>query len=125
MTKEAALQKFYASFDVPAYEESSVPTGDGAPDLPYLTYSVATGSLGDEIALQADLWYRSSSWVEVNAKAGEISEAVSMGGVILPCDGGAVWLKRGSPFTESVEETKDDTIKRKHINITAEFFTAD
>lgn len=125
MTKAAALQKFYESFGLPVYEENSVPTGKDAPSYPYITYNVATDSLGNDISLSASLWYRDSSWVSANAKSEEISAAIGQGGKILPCQGGAIWIKRGSPFSQSMGDPEDDLIKRKYINITAEFFTAD
>ena len=42
-----------------------------------------------------------------------------------PCDGGAVWLKRAEPFAQSMGDSNDDMIKRKIINISAEYLTAD
>lgn len=125
MTKEAALHAFYSSFGLKAYEENAVPTGDDAPDFPYLTYSVSSDSIGTDVALTASLWYRGTSWVQANAKAEEISRRIGRGGKILPCDGGAIWLRRGTPFAQSMGDESDDQIKRKYINITAEFLTAD
>lgn len=125
MTKEAALHAFYSSFGLKAYEENAVPTGDDAPDFPYLTYSVSSDSIGTDVALTASLWYRGTSWVQANAKAEEISRRIGRGGKILSCDGGAIWLRRGTPFAQSMGDESDDQIKRKYINITAEFLTAD
>ncbi len=125
MTKEAALQAFFYSFGLPAYEENAVPTGHHAPAFPYLTYSVATDSLGTDVPISCSLWYRDTSWKAANAKAREISEYIGMGGGFLPCDGGSVWIRRGSPFAQSMGDESDELIKRKYINITAEFFTAD
>lgn len=125
MTKEAALHAFYSSFGLKAYEENAVPTGDDAPDFPYLTYSVSSDSIGADVALTASLWYRGTSWVQANAKAEEISRRIGRGGKILSCDGGAIWLRRGTPFAQSMGDESDDQIKRKYINITAEFLTAD
>lgn len=125
MTKTAALHAFYSSFGLEAYEENAVPTGDDAPDLPYLTYNVSTDSIGTDVALTVSLWYRGTSWVQANAKAEEISRAIGMGGTVLPCDGGTIWIRRGTPFAQSMGDDSDDMIKRKYINITAEFLTAD
>lgn len=122
MTKAAAIHSFWSSFGLPAYEENAVPQDV---EFPYLTYTVVTDSFGVQTALTANLWYRSSSWTAINAKTEEISTAISRGGIILPCDGGAVWLQRGSPFAQSLGGEADELIKRKYINITAEFFTAD
>lgn len=125
MTKAAALHRFYSSFGLTAYEENSVPTGDDSPDFPYLTYSVATNALGAEISLTISLWYRSTSWIDVNSKTEDISKSIGHGGKMLSCDGGYIWLKRGSPFAQNMSDQSDELIKRKFINITAEYLTAD
>ena len=128
MTKEAALYKFFSSFGIPAYEENTVPTDKDEPELPkfpYLTYSVVTGSLGEECALTVNLWYRSSSWTAINAKAEEIGYTIGRGGKVVRCDGGAIWIKRGIPFAQSMGDPEDNLIKRKYMNITAEYLTAD
>lgn len=122
MTKAAAIYKFWSSFDLTAYEENSVPTG--AP-FPYLTYQLITDSFGNSIPLTASLWYRSESWLEANAKAEEIAQSIGRSGKVIVCDGGAIWLKRGTPFAQSMGDSSDNLIKRKYLNITAEFFTAD
>lgn len=121
MTKAAAIYQFWSSFGLTAYEENTVPT-DAA--FPYVTYQLVTDSFGREISLTASLWYRSESWTAINAKTEEISQTISRGGKIVSCDGGAMWLKRGQPFAQSMGDESDDLIKRKYLNITAEFMTA-
>ena len=125
MTKEAALYHFWSSFGWAAYEANSVPTGGNAPKFPYITYTVATDSIERTVALTADLWYRGTSWAVVNDLAKRISEAISGGGKIISCDGGCIWLNRESPFAQNMSDPNDDLIKRKHINISVEFMTAD
>ena len=122
MTKAAAIYQFWSSFGLTAYEENTVPT-DAA--LPYITYQLVTDSFDCEIPLSASLWYRSESWTAINAKTEEISQKISRGGKIISCDGGAIWLKRGQPFSQNMGDESDDLIKRKYLNITAEFMTAD
>ena len=122
MTKAAAMYQFWSSFGLTAYEENTVPT-DAA--FPYITYQLVTDSFDREIPLSASLWYRSESWTGINAKAEEISQKISRGGKIISCDGGAIWLKRGQPFAQNMGDESDDIIKRKYLNITAEFMTAD
>jgi hypothetical protein len=120
MTKEAALYDFYSGFGVPAYEENSVP--DGA-TFPYLTYQVATDDFyGGNVSLTASLWYRSTSWSAINAKTREIAKNLD---VILPCDDGAIWLTSGTPFAQNMADDSDKEIKRKLINITAQYITTD
>ena len=121
MTKAAAIYQFWSGFGMMAYEENSVPD-DAA--FPYITYQLVTDSFDREIPLTASLWYRSESWTAINAKTEEISQTISRGGKIISCDGGAIWLKRGQPFAQNMGDESDDLIKRKYLNITAEFMTA-
>lgn len=122
MTKAAAIYQFWNSFGLTAYEENSVP--DEA-QFPYITYQLVTDSFYSEVPVTASLWYRSESWTAINAKTEEISQKISRGGKIISCDGGAIWLKRGQPFAQNMGDESDDLIKRKYLNITAEFMTAD
>ena len=122
MTKAAAIYQFWSGFGMMAYEENTVPT-DAA--FPYITYQLVTDSFDRELQLTASIWYRSESWTDINAKTEEIGKKISRGGKIVPCDGGAIWLKRGQPFAQSMSDESDDLIKRKYLNITAEFMTAD
>ena len=124
MTKEAALYNFWSMFGLPAYEENSVPSGEDGAEFPYITYQVVTDSFGNNVSLTGSVWYRSTSWKEANAKAQEISNMLSRGGVTISCDGGIVWLRRGVPFAQSMGDDSDDLIKRKYINLVAEFMTA-
>ena len=122
MTKAAAIYQFWSGFGLTAYEENTVPT-DAV--FPYITYQLVTDSFDREIPLTASLWYRSESWTSINAKTEEISQTISRGGKIIPCDGGAILLKRGHPFANSMGDESDELIKRKYLNITAEYLTAD
>lgn len=152
MTKAAAIQKFWGSFGLTAFEENSVPTGDDAPKFPYLTYSFSEGSFGDEIPMTASLWYRSTSWVDCNAKSQEISAFLGNGDVFLVLDNytrewkilrvsdgyptieqrkllvrsfenGKIWVKKGTPFAQNMSDPSDEFIKRKYINIMVEYLT--
>ena len=122
MTKAAAIYQFWNSFGLTAYEENTVPHDA---DFPYITYQLVTDSFDRENPLTASLWYRSESWTDINAKTEEISQKISRGGKIISCDDGAIWLKRGQPFAQNMGDESDDLIKRKYLNITAEFMTAD
>ena len=121
MTKAAAIYQFWSSFGLTAYEENTVPD-DAA--FPYITYQLVADSFDYEIPLTASIWYRSESWTAINAKTEEVSQKISRGGKIIPCDGGAIWLKRGQPFAQSMGDESDNLIKRKYLNIIAEFMTA-
>lgn len=122
MTKAAAIYQFWNCFGLTAYEENAVPD-DAA--FPYITYQLVTDSFDREIPLTASIWYRSESWAGINSKTEEISQKISRGGKIVACDGGAIWLKRGQPFAQNMGDESDNLIKRKYLNIKAEFMTAD
>jgi hypothetical protein len=47
-----------------------------------------------------------------------------LGGKIIKCDGGRIWIKRGQPFAQNMGDESDDLIKRKYLNVTIEYFTA-
>jgi hypothetical protein len=121
MTKAAAIYNFWNSF-LTAYEENSVPTDA---TFPYITYQLVTDSFDADVQMTASVWYRRASWAEINAKAEEISQTIGRGGKILKCDNGRIWLKRGTPFAQNMGDDTDNLIKRKYLNITAEFLTAD
>ncbi len=121
--KAQALYQFWSSFEWAAYDESSVPTGSSAPEFPYITYSVATDNLGNDVGLTGSLWYRSSSWAAISQKAEEIAKRIENLSPI-KIEGGYMWLKRGSPFAQRMSDPNDDMIRRIYINITAEFLTA-
>ena len=101
MTKGAALQQFFGQF-MTAYASNAVP--DDAV-LPYLTYDAVFDAWGGG-AVSLTL---------------ELSDALGIGGVTLPVDGGLIWLKRGSPFCQSLADDTDKNLKRRYINVTAEF----
>ena len=121
MTKAAAIYQFWSSFGITAYEENTVPT-DAA--FPYVTYQLVTDSFDREVAATASLWYRGESWTAINAKTEEIAQFIGLGGKIIKCDGGYIWIKRGQPFAQNMGDEKDDLIKRKYINVIYEFMTA-
>ena len=120
MTKDKALHAWFSQF-LTAYPTSNVPE-DAV--FPWLTYELITGSWeSGEIALTVNLWYYTESEAIPNAKAQELSDAIGYGGVTLPCDGGFIWLKRGSPWCQNLQDDTDPNIKRRYINVTAEYMT--
>lgn len=119
MTKAKAINQWWGQF-LTAYEEHAVP--DNA-QYPYISYNIAFGAFDDEVLMSATVWYRDTSWVACNAKTQEISDAIGRGGVILPCDGGAVYLKREPNFAQAYNDTSDDTIKAMLITLSAEYLT--
>lgn len=122
--KASALYDFWASFGLPAYEQNSVPTGENAPAFPYITYSVTIDSEGETVSLDASLWYRGTSWAACEAKLEEVSLALmDKKRCILLCDGGAIILRKGTPFANNMGDPEDNLIKRKVLNVEAMYVT--
>ena len=121
MTKAGAVRKFLGSFGIPAYAEGSVPK-DAV--FPWLTYEPVFDAWGGaEVSMTVNLWYYTESEKKPNDKADEIAKAIGLGGVTLSCDDGIVWIKRGSPFSQSIHDPAEPEIKRKYINLTVEYLT--
>lgn len=122
MNKAQALQEFWGSFGLPAYDENTVP--DDA-QMPYITYEVATDSLGNIVPVAASLWYRSNSWTAISLKALEIEGRLrDMNPPALKFDGGRLYLFRGTPFAQRMEDPEDGAVRRIYINVNAEFLSA-
>lgn len=129
MTKAAAINEFWNSFGLKAFEENTLLDVDEnglekEPEFPYITYQLVTDSFDREVAATANIWYRTTGWKAINAKTEEISAHIGLGGKIIKCDGGRIWIKRGQPFAQNMGDESDDLIKRKYLNLTFEFFTA-
>lgn len=122
MDKAQALHAFWSSFDLPAYDENSVPDDV---QYPYITYSVAEGALEDVISPTASIFYRSTSWAGVEAKKNEIAKKIGeFGHLSIPIDDGFIYMVRGVPFAQRMSDPSDDMVKRIYINIQVEFLTA-
>lgn len=121
MTKEQALHAFFNTFGIVGYRNTSVPDDV---IFPYLTYDCPVSSFDeDPVSITLNLYYYTDSEALPDAKAEEIRQAISMGGKLLYCDGGAIWLKWGSPWCQSLVDDTNSNIKRRYINITAEYLT--
>lgn len=121
MTKAAALQAFFESFGITAYPSSSVPEDTV---FPWLTYDAVFGEWEDEpVSITVNLWYRTDSEKIPNDKAAEISKAIGYGGKKLFFDDGIIWIRRGQPFCQNLSDETDSKIKRRYINLTAEYLS--
>jgi hypothetical protein len=120
MTKAAALHQFFSSFGLDAYAASAVPDDVV---FPYLTYELITAAWGDSpVGITVNLWYYTDKEKIPNDKVNEISKAIGQG-CRLQCDGGAISIYRGSPWSQSLTDATSPTIKRRYLNITAIYET--
>jgi len=121
MTAGQALHNFFSSFGLDAYVDTAVPD-DVA--LPYLTYQNKVSDFLEATAdIEVNLWYYTTSEATPNAKAKQIHDAIGMGGKLLSCDDGYIWVKRGTPWCQSLLDDTDKTVKRRYINVSLEYLT--
>lgn len=119
-TKAAAFHQFMSSFGMPAYAAGSVP---GDAKTPYVTYDFAEGAWGQgDVSIAASIWHRTESEAALNAKVSEIGKRLGLSGVLLPCDGGGMWVKRGAPWAQSSVDS-DPAVKRRRLLFDVEFMT--
>ena len=117
--KWQAIHNFWNSFNIPAYDENSVP--DDA-QMPYITYSAVTSGFEDALVFQGNLWYFSTSWQEISNKADEIAQRL-MPYVLIPIDKRQyLMLVRGQPFAQRMRD-ENDRVKRIFLNLMGEYFT--
>ena len=116
MDKWQAIHNFWSGFDLPAYDQNSVPDDAVAP---YITYEAKTADFENAFPLSGSIWYRGSSWRDISLKADEIAQSLKQ---IIKIDGGYLFITRGSPFAQRVNDP-NDTVKRVYINLMVEFYT--
>lgn len=117
--KWQAIHAFWNSFEIPAYDETSVP-GDAV--MPYITYNAAVSEFESTVMLSASLWYNSTSWADISRKADEIAQSINGYRLEVLKDHQYLFLSKGVPFAQRMKDT-DDRIRRIYINVMGEFFT--
>lgn len=118
MNKIQALDQFWNSFGLAAFDENSVPDGTS---LPYITYEVTSDGFGYPVAQTASLWYRSSSWAEITEKEQEIAKIITRGGRTITYDDGVMWVQRANPWAQRMDDPSDEMIRRIVLNVVIEF----
>ncbi len=118
MDKMQALDSFWGGFGLMAYDQNTVPD-DAA--LPYITYEAASDDFGNSVQLNASIWYRSASWAGASRMEEHIAKSIGRGGVMIPFEGGAMWIRKGTPWAQRMSDPNDDMIRRVVLQITAEF----
>lgn len=107
-----ALYGFYSSFGIPAYPEESVPSDA---QLPYITYTIVQPDWNENAVHQVRVWYRSESYVGINAKTDEILSAIGRGKMLEAGDG-YVCLRPGTPLVQP-QPIDDPLLKVNYINL--------
>lgn len=117
MNKMQALNAFWNSFGLKAYDSSTVSDTER---MPYITYEANDSYFGQILAQTASLWYYSTSWKEITEKELEIAEAIGRGGQYVEYDGGAFIVRRGTPWANRLPG-ENDMIRRIALNVEIEF----
>jgi len=118
MNKAQAIQNFWSSFGLPAYDQYTVP--DDA-KMPYITYNVSEAEIDTYVGLYGSIWYRSTSWKNPELKADEIAAYIARMTPI-KLDNGYLAIFLGTPFSQRMEDD-DDMVRRIYLNLQAEFYT--
>lgn len=111
-----ALNNFWNSFNIPAYEVSTIP--DSAV-MPYITYEGSVDDLNHPIATTASLYYQGKSWKAITEKLQEISDKLGAG-YYEEMEEGALLIQKASPFAQRVAE-ESEQIRRYIINVSLEY----
>lgn len=101
MDKVQAINSFWNSFNIKAYDETTVPdemsfnNPKNENKNPYITYEVSIGEFGEDIASAVNVWFYADGWKDIESKVKEIDQQLSNGGVQIPYDDGSIWIKKG------------------------------
>ena len=117
MDKIQALNAFWNSFGIPAFDSSAVPDKTA---FPYITYDLTISDFGEPVQQVASIWYKSTSWGAPTQKLEEISQRIGRGGVMIAYDGGAIWLTKGANFAQRMTD-ENDTVRRYVLQVGLEY----
>lgn len=121
-----ALNSFWNSFGLKAYDETTVPdemrftNDENKEKKPYITYEVNVGEFGESVVSAVNVWYYDKGWKAIENKLKEIDARICKGGVQIPYDEGTIWIKTGTLYRSRVEES-NDMIRRYLLNTIIEY----
>ena len=124
MDNYQALQTFWDSFGIDAYDEQTLFDEGSMPAYPHITYEAASGGYMNTSMLSASIWDKNTSWAWIKTKVEEIRQSIGYGGRQLAVDGGYIWVKLPeiSQFSAPVD-SGDDSVKRIRMSIEVDFMT--
>lgn len=105
------------ALQLPCYVEGDVPTTAKAP---YATHRIPAGTFGGVGSIEVDIWHTKGRAAAADALCERLYKTLGYGGQMVPCEGGAVLLRRGMPFSQPVSDTKAE---RRYINVDVEYLT--
>lgn len=120
MDKSQAINSFWNSFGIPAFDQYTVPEDVS---MPYITFEASTDSVNSNIPMTASLWYRDSSWREISQMVDTISARISYSFYITAITGGYMVVRRGEVFAQRMNDPDDPDVRRILISVIVEFLT--
>lgn len=125
MKKWEAIYSFFSSFNVPAFEENSVPTGSEKPNYPYIVYELNQGGFdaNADNALSFSIIDKNYSFVPSYELMQEIADSIG-DGKIYEIDNGYLKIKQGSPWAQNQREPNDNTVRRLYSVILVTYYTS-
>lgn len=127
MDKMMSLQNYFESFDVPAFNQYTVPTEErmvemGITPYPRISYEPVFDSIGRINTITASIWDRSTGWTRIMGILSKMEKSLSNGGEKANYDGGQIWLTKGTPWAQPMND-EDDSIRRMVVNIQVEYLS--
>lgn len=125
MKKWEAIYDFFSSFNIPAYEENSVPTGSEAPAYPYIIYEMNQGGFdaNEDNALSFTIVDKLDSFVPSYELMDTIAEVIG-DGKVYELDNGYLKIRQGSPWAQNQREPNDNTVRRLYSIIMVTYYTS-
>lgn len=100
-----ALNTFFNDFGIPGYLEDNIPP---AASLPYLTYKpTIPGGWNETASFHARLWYPSKGGRAPILQTEDTISAVLANGLTIQCEGGAILLRKGTPWAQPLNSTPE------------------
>lgn len=119
MNKYEAQQKYWSGFGIPAYNELTVPE-QMRDKYPYLTYQKVNGSLDGPLTASASLYYRSTSWKEIDDKITEMEPSINDE---IKIEGGYMKVRKPAANFAQQMSDPDPLVRRYLITVEVEFLT--
>lgn len=101
-----ALYSFFSGFGIPAYVRRNIPMDA---EMPYITYDLVEPEPLQRNTMNAWVWYRGGSFVDICDKCDQIKDAIGTG-ISLPTDNGCLYLFRSDtvPFIQMQDDPNPD-----------------
>lgn len=119
MNKYEAQQAYWSRFGIPAYNELTVPETE-RDRYPYITYQKVNGSLDGQVTASANIYYRSTSWREIDEKITEMEPLINHQ---IEIEGGYLKVRKPEANFAQQMSDPDPAVRRYTLTVEVEFLT--